>query len=344
MSSSEERTYRFILQFKGYEYDREFFDERLNKLKETEALVYRDPTPLEAEIYSRECAQAHDYAVNSIVMIITVARALAEIAQCIHEFLKDKSKNSVFVKMDSREVEVTGELSKEEIIEIIREGAKITTYEEAYKWIQYQRNTLEIARAEVIDELKSIENITSKYVGMTEVFEKDSDRLKPWQVKRYKEYKKKLKIFQDAVKKLRSTRSIDRRVFRYFRRAHLFSDYTVIPQTCDLCGHVRPGYTGGFYGTREVKFLCEECLAAGRLAEIDAKTNQGDEVALLEQLREKHPELDEAKIEALARKRTEELIYRTPCPLTWQDFSWPTHCGDYCCFVKEVGKSERVGS
>lgn len=129
-------------------------------------------------------------------------------------------------------------------------------------------------------------------------------------------------------------------VFRYFRNPHQFSTYSDTPKTCDICGQVRAGYGGPFYGKADVEFVCEECLATGRLAERDVITNEGDLVALREQLRGKHPKLDEAQIEARAQQRTTELENCTPHLITWEDFFWPAHCGDYCCFFKEVGKPD----
>jgi uncharacterized protein CbrC (UPF0167 family) len=86
--------------------------------------------------------------------------------------------------------------------------------------------------------------------------------------------------------------------------------------------------------------VCEECLVAGRLAEIDASTNIGNPEALGDQLREIYPGLDEAEVEARTCRRTDELEHRTPRLITWQDLSWPTHCGDYRRFIKEVGRPD----
>jgi uncharacterized protein CbrC (UPF0167 family) len=98
----------------------------------------------------------------------------------------------------------------------------------------------------------------------------------------------------------------------------------------------RSGYSGGFYGVEELDFVCEQCLVAGRLAERDFATNEGDLVALRAQLREIAPD----RAEQLEKDRTEELEQRTPHLVTWQDFRWPAHCGDYCEFVSEVGQKE----
>ncbi len=129
-------------------------------------------------------------------------------------------------------------------------------------------------------------------------------------------------------------------VFRYFCNPHQFSTYSDEAQTCDLCGESRSGYKGPFYGRTRVGFACEQCLASGKLADIKATTNEGHFGALRAQLQELHPDLDKAQIGALAQQRTAELEHRTPHLVTWQSFLWPAHCGDYCCFVKEVGKPD----
>lgn len=129
-------------------------------------------------------------------------------------------------------------------------------------------------------------------------------------------------------------------LFTYFRRPHQFSTHTDEPQVCELCSQVRAGYRPPFYGRAGIKFLCEECLAAGRLAEIDAMTNEGDVRSLRGQLSEAQPKLDEEQVESLVRERTGELEHRTPHLVTWQDWLWPAHCGDYCRFLKEAGKPD----
>lgn len=132
--------------------------------------------------------------------------------------------------------------------------------------------------------------------------------------------------------------------FRYFERPHDFSTYHAEPQYCDLCRRSHAGYDGPFCGPKsDVEFICERCLASGRLAERDLTTcNGGDIAALRRQLAELHPDLDEEQRAALISARNVELESRTPNPLTWQDFLWPAHCSDYCVFVKEVGAPDII--
>lgn len=129
-------------------------------------------------------------------------------------------------------------------------------------------------------------------------------------------------------------------IFRYFEHHHQFSTYREDPDQCDLCGRSGPGYDGPFYGLLDIDFVCEECLAVGRLAAIDIATNQGDVAALRDQLRILHPQSGDGERDQLARDRTAELEHQTPHLVTWQDFFWPAHCGDYCRFIKEVGQPE----
>jgi uncharacterized protein CbrC (UPF0167 family) len=128
--------------------------------------------------------------------------------------------------------------------------------------------------------------------------------------------------------------------FRYFRSPHKFSTYTDKPQLCSVCGRERPGYEGPFIAEGEVEFICEECLAAGKLAGLDATANQGDFDALTRQIQAAHPEFDEAQVQSAAEPLRAELEQRTPSPTTWQDFLWPAHCGDFCCYIKEAGQPD----
>lgn len=130
--------------------------------------------------------------------------------------------------------------------------------------------------------------------------------------------------------------------FKYFLYPHNFSTYANEPQRCDLCGNKRAGYKAPFYGLKPIEFVCEECLVDGKLAEFDSCTNSiyGDE--LRRQLKEIHSELSETDIDEIVEDRDTELLYKTPRVTTWQDFSWPVHCGDYCCYIKEAGKPDLI--
>lgn len=128
--------------------------------------------------------------------------------------------------------------------------------------------------------------------------------------------------------------------YRYFAHPHQFSTYQEQPEQCGVCGERKPGYAGPFYGPLDIEFVCEDCLTSGRLKSLDISTNSGDIAALRAQLRILHSSMSEDERERIAQERSAELAYQTPLPVTWQDFFWPPHCGDYCRFLKEVGRPE----
>ncbi len=129
--------------------------------------------------------------------------------------------------------------------------------------------------------------------------------------------------------------------FRYFQHPHEFSTYTKEPQLCDFCGEERPGYAGPYYGQNDIEFVCEACLIQGRLTEAGASTNEGSRL-IRNQLQLYHPELSPEQREALVIQRIDELEYRTPSLVTWNDIEWPGHCGDYCRFIKIAGRPDIV--
>lgn len=126
--------------------------------------------------------------------------------------------------------------------------------------------------------------------------------------------------------------------FRYFREPHRFSSYSSTPKKCEICGLNRPGYEGPFYGDMDVDSVCEPCLASGRLIEKGLSTNSATDLAT--ELTRLHPEWDTEHVAHVEKQRVIELEQRTPPIITWQDLRWPSHCGDFCCYLRDVGKAD----
>jgi uncharacterized protein len=146
-------------------------------------------------------------------------------------------------------------------------------------------------------------------------------------------------VHEDVRQELPQGESIESS-FRYFERPYQFSTYRTGPMPCDLCGEARPGFAGPFYGEGRATRVCEPCLRSGRLADAGLTTNEGDFAVLLEQLQQAQPRLSLEEAQMLAKQRTVKLEQRTPHWLSWQDHFWPAHCGDYCRYVKEIGRPE----
>lgn len=64
--------------------------------------------------------------------------------------------------------------------------------------------------------------------------------------------------------------------FRYFRepRAEVVTTWQDEPGTCELCGSEAPGYSGPFTGEQDCDFVCERCLADGKLQDAGLSTNE----------------------------------------------------------------------
>lgn len=126
--------------------------------------------------------------------------------------------------------------------------------------------------------------------------------------------------------------------YHYFRDPHRFAFYSPEPKPCGIYGLERPGYDGPFYGEEDIDFICEPCLAGGRLAEKGLTTNEA--TSLSEDLAQLLPQAFPEQIADLTARRTRELEQRTPYVPTWQPLVWPVHCGDFCCYVGEVGQPD----
>lgn len=211
--NSNKRFYKITLQFVGSELDRAAFSARLSRLKEVESLIYPNPTPAEEWVYSH--ASSPDFVINTVVMIIATVGSIATIAHLIYDFLKDRAQkkeidrrimgmawvgkippgahqvvfgkveNKLLVKSDSRTVEITGDFSKDDIIEILK-TTKLTNFDKASDWLRKKKNRLRMR--EIKQELKSTEEAIAKYRELLEVYEKDN-KPKSWQKEDYHKYK-----------------------------------------------------------------------------------------------------------------------------------------------------------
>jgi len=134
--------------------------------------------------------------------------------------------------------------------------------------------------------------------------------------------------------------------YRYFAAPYAFSTYSTVSRTCDLCGSYEPGYGGPFAGGRsgepKVAHVCEDCMRLGKLASRGLAANHGNRTALRDQLRDRFRDAPGDQLMSLVAQRTAELEHRTPPLVSWQSLVWPAHCGDYCRYLKEAGRSDLV--
>jgi len=89
---------------------------------------------------------------------------------------------------------------------------------------------------------------------------------------------------------------------------------------CSICEKTEICFDGrGFYGVNEIECICEECLANGRLEDLEIFTND---------------------VYSGSDEQRNEIAFRTPKLPTWQDVEWPFVDGDYCVFEKLASKED----
>jgi len=108
--------------------------------------------------------------------------------------------------------------------------------------------------------------------------------------------------------------------FKYFRDPDNFAFRVEDELPCSVCGKVGLWFdAGGFYGFSEIECICDDCLADGKLKELEIETNQAFEGSTEEK---------------------ETIIYKTPGLPTWQDKVWPFVDGQYCVFERMASKAD----
>jgi len=144
---------------------------------------------------------------ESIVTIIATAGSIATIANLIYTFLKDRAdkeqskpaKNRVWISSNAKKIEISGDFSREDIIKILKATEKVDS-RKAYDW--FQRQTDNITKSELENELESLENAYPRYLKLLELYEKD-DNLEPWQERDYQKYKVRMENLTSRIKQLR---------------------------------------------------------------------------------------------------------------------------------------------
>lgn len=122
--------------------------------------------------------------------------------------------------------------------------------------------------------------------------------------------------------------------FTYFENPEIYTGLSEHITTCHFCEEEKACFDAeAFYGEDKINSICPECLAAGRLLDVDSFTCNGDIDGLRGQLKEMHPDMSTAEIEKIALQKTSLLEKTTPPLITWQDWEWPCIDGDYSRFI-----------
>lgn len=93
---------------------------------------------------------------------------------------------------------------------------------------------------------------------------------------------------------------------------------------CSVCNQPRTlKYEGPIYSIEEPDYICPWCIADGlAAAKYDGQFS------------------DDLGVEEVPEDKLEEIIYRTPGYVSWQQEVWLTHCNEPCAFIDYVGIEE----
>lgn len=107
---------------------------------------------------------------------------------------------------------------------------------------------------------------------------------------------------------------------KYFRDPVNFAFRVGITSPCSICETEGIWFdASGFCGANEIDCICDNCLAEGKLKDLDIQTNEASEGT---------------------REEIETITYRTPALPTWQDGVWPYVNGQYCVFERMASRED----
>ncbi|WP_159084247.1 CbrC family protein [Saccharobesus litoralis] len=92
--------------------------------------------------------------------------------------------------------------------------------------------------------------------------------------------------------------------FKYFKNPDKFAFLTSEPEACSVCGKLEVCFdAGGYSGINSIDCICFECLASGKLIDLDIEPNM---------------------IFDDGSEASKTITYKTPALPTWQETAWPT--------------------
>ena len=129
--------------------------------------------------------------------------------------------------------------------------------------------------------------------------------------------------------------------FTYFKNPKNYAGLLPGKYVCGICGYKDKCFEGeSFYGENVVDAICWKCLNNGKLEAAGIYANDSDVEALFDQMTALNPNTSKEQLLAEAKAKINEVEYRTPPILSWQDWKFPALDGDFCEFLSFTSKAE----
>jgi hypothetical protein len=204
-------TYLLRLEIMAGNYDRVYIKERLRTIPQTSFLIHPAPTKLERRAYEiaptklervYEYAKIADFVVNTLVTIATVGGGFAGIAALLLELTKTgrDGRREVTIKSNSKSIKIRGDMSGEEIVDVLRESAKVLSRQQAQEEISAERTLAKFL--ELSASAAQAKEAINAYEKLVRVFEKEP-RPEKWQRRRCVFYKNKLAYLRRELSNLK---------------------------------------------------------------------------------------------------------------------------------------------